>query len=70
MFLSLGLYFKLVDQNEQWPQQRYTMYWQPRALPQTQLEDHVVVKGPLAEDVELLTLLDQLALAYTHKSLR
>lgn len=70
MSLCLGLYFKLVDQNEQWPQQRYTMHWQPRALPQTQLEDHVVVKSPSTATIELLTLLDQLALAYTHTSLR
>ncbi|KAF7792169.1 hypothetical protein EIP86_003199 [Pleurotus ostreatoroseus] len=70
LFTFEGLYFKLVDQNEQWPQQRYSMYWQPRALPQTQLEGHKTLEGPSTDTIELMKLLDQLALAYTHDTIR
>lgn len=66
----LGLYFKLVDQNEQWPQQRYMMYSQPRALPLRDLAGHIVLEGLPTHTVDLLSSLDQLALQYTDKTLR
>lgn len=48
------------------------MYWQPRALPSTQLEGAVVVDGPVAgsETEDVLHKLDLLALKYTSETLK
>ena len=65
-----GLHFKAVDQNDQWPQQRYTTHWQPHGLPQAKLGDHIAVAAPSLADENLLAILDQLALKYTRETLR
>lgn len=48
------------------------MYWQPRALPTTELEGAVVVDGPAAgsETEGVLHKLDLLALKYTSETLK
>jgi fatty acid synthase, animal type len=70
--LSLGLRYALVSQNNQWPAERYMMYWQPRALPLTDLKGAVILEGPSngSETTEILHLLDQLALKYTGDNLK
>jgi fatty acid synthase len=47
-------------------------YWQPRALPLTNLEGNVVLDQPSngSETNEILHLLDQLALKYTGETLK
>ena len=58
-------------QGDQWPTERYMTYWQPRALPTTDLGGDVIFEGPndASETNEILRLLDQLALKYTSETL-
>jgi hypothetical protein len=44
-------------------------YWQPRALPSTDLKGTVVLEGP-SEMIEILRLLDRLALKNTSDILK
>ncbi|KAJ3555439.1 hypothetical protein NM688_g2577 [Phlebia brevispora] len=69
LFTFEGFCYKRVRQDEQWPSQRYTMYWQPRTVPQTALEGHVLLEGLPAHAVDFLASLDQLALMYTKETL-
>ncbi|KZT06920.1 polyketide synthase [Laetiporus sulphureus 93-53] len=66
-----GLHFTLVSQDDQWPTERYMMYWQPRALPTTEHEGMLVLDRAAddTDSVHILCLLDQLALKYTHETL-
>jgi len=46
-------------------------YWQPRGLPVTHNEGLIVLEEPQrTEAAELLQILDELALGYTHKTLK
>jgi hypothetical protein len=61
-----------VEQDNQWPTERYMMHWQPRELPASEPEGSIVLAGPAlkSEHMEALRILDQLALAYTSQTLR
>jgi hypothetical protein len=61
----------LVTQDNQWPTKRYMTYWQPRAIPSTNLQGTAVLEEPSdeSETTEILHLLDQLALKYTAETL-
>jgi hypothetical protein len=70
--LFTGLHFTLITQDNQWPTKRYITYWQPRALPSTNLQGAVVLEEPSdeSETTDILHLLDQLALKYTAETLK
>jgi hypothetical protein len=70
--LFTALHFTLVTQDNQWPTKRYMTYWQPRALPSTNLQGAVVLEEPSNEfeTTEILHLLDQIALKYTAETLK
>jgi hypothetical protein len=70
--LFTALHFTLVTQDNQWPTKRYMTYWQPRALPSTNLQGAVVLEESSNEfeTTVILHLLDQIALKYTAETLK
>jgi len=67
----IGLHFTLVNQGNEWPTERYMMYWQPRIHPLSHNEGLVAVENSLhLETAELLHVLDRMALSYIHKTMK
>ncbi|KIJ60835.1 polyketide synthase [Hydnomerulius pinastri MD-312] len=66
-----GLRFALIQRGNEWPSEHFKIFWQPRDLPQSQLESSVVLPGPppRSDDIELLHVLDQLAVHFTKKTI-
>ncbi|KAF9237185.1 polyketide synthase [Melanogaster broomeanus] len=71
VFTVEGLRFELVQQHEEWPSVHYKMLWQPRDLPQLNLEGLIALPDQTAQPdaEEVLKALDQLAVDYTRQTL-
>ncbi|KAF9237181.1 polyketide synthase [Melanogaster broomeanus] len=71
IFTVEGLRFELVQQNDGLPSVHYKMLWQPRDLPQLNLEGLMVLPDQTAQSdaEEVLKALDQLAVDYTSQTL-
>ncbi|KAG7085922.1 Type I Iterative PKS [Marasmius oreades] len=70
VFTFEGLHFELVQQDHPKVSERFSMIWQPRALPQSRIRGHVTLDDDqTAEIQELLDSLDKLALGYTARAL-
>ncbi|KAF9237180.1 polyketide synthase [Melanogaster broomeanus] len=71
LFTVEGLRFELVQQHDEWPSVHYKMLWQPRDLPQLNLEGLMVLPEQTAQSdaEEVLKALDQLAMHYTRQAL-
>ncbi|CCM06115.1 uncharacterized protein FIBRA_08364 [Fibroporia radiculosa] len=71
IFTVEGFRFALVQRDDQWPSEHFKMLWQPRDLPQSHLESSIVLPGPPphSDAIELLRILDQLAMQFTKKTI-
>ncbi|EEB97211.1 hypothetical protein MPER_03517, partial [Moniliophthora perniciosa FA553] len=70
VFTFEGLHFEMVQQDDAAVNERFSMIWQPRGLPESHLHGDVnLVDESSAEVTELLEVLDKLALGYTKKAL-
>ncbi|KAF9261006.1 polyketide synthase [Marasmius fiardii PR-910] len=70
VFTFEGLHFELVQQDHPKISERFSMIWQPRALPQSDIRGHVLLDDDQSTEVqELLDVLDKLALGYTANAL-
>ncbi|KAF9237183.1 polyketide synthase [Melanogaster broomeanus] len=71
IFTVEGLRFELVQQHAEWPNVHYKMLWQPRDLPQLNLEGLIVLPDHTTQSdaEEVLKALDQLAVHYTRQTL-
>ncbi|KAK7047807.1 hypothetical protein VNI00_006135 [Paramarasmius palmivorus] len=70
VFTFEGLHFELVQQDIPAINERFSMIWQPRALPESRLRGHVTLEDNSPSELqELLDVLDKLALGYTKRAL-
>ncbi|KAF9237175.1 hypothetical protein BU15DRAFT_76182 [Melanogaster broomeanus] len=71
IFTVEGLRSEIVQQHEEWPSVHYKMLWQPRDLPQSNLEGLIVLPEQTAHSraEEVLKALDELAVHYTRQTL-
>ncbi|KAF9235665.1 polyketide synthase [Melanogaster broomeanus] len=71
IFTVEGLRSEIVQQHEEWPNVHYKMLWQPRDLPQSNLEGLIVFPEETAQSnaEEVLKALDELAVQYTRQTL-
>ncbi|KAK1215285.1 hypothetical protein PQX77_022103 [Marasmius sp. AFHP31] len=70
VFTFEGLRFELVQQDHPKITERFSMIWQPRAIPQSDIGGVVVLEDdPAAQTEELFEVLDKLALGYTMDAL-
>ncbi|KAL0572907.1 hypothetical protein V5O48_009054 [Marasmius crinis-equi] len=66
VFTFEGLRFELVQQDRPKITERFSMIWQPRCLPQSNIGGLVILEDdPAAQTQELFKILDRLALSYT-----
>ncbi|KAH9940662.1 polyketide synthase [Amylocystis lapponica] len=68
-----GLRFNFLESGErQWPTERYMTHWQPRVLPSSTVEGVVGFDKaiPSVEEIQLLRILDYLAMKYTAATLK
>ncbi|KAF9239505.1 hypothetical protein BU15DRAFT_74656 [Melanogaster broomeanus] len=71
IFTVEGLRCEVVQQREEWPSVHYKMLWQPRDLPQLNLEGLIVLPEQTVqpEAEEVLKALDELSVHYTRQTL-
>lgn len=65
--LPQGVRFEKVQQGIPWPESRFTVEWQPHVLPEHMISRTTWLNGvyPEPEDIQLLRILDRLAISYT-----
>ncbi|KAI0917773.1 Type I Iterative Polyketide synthase (PKS) [Taiwanofungus camphoratus] len=67
LFTLEGVRFEKVQQGIPWPESRFTVEWQPHVLPEHMISRTTWLNGvyPEPEDIQLLRVLDRLAISYT-----